>query len=94
MDKSARLEKAETSLFNMKYQAFSDPNPAYAKFTRELIDLLKSGGTWSGRQILKSLHIDPGNADAIRIVSNQLAIMADFDIVKETAKGWRWVANE
>ncbi|MCZ7406360.1 MAG: hypothetical protein O8C67_15725 [Candidatus Methanoperedens sp.] len=89
-DKSLRLEKAETDLFNLNYQAFLDPDPESAKFSTELIDLLRDGGAWPGLSILKSLHIDPANSDSIRIVSNQLNILQSFGLIKETAKGWRW----
>jgi hypothetical protein len=93
-DKSARLERAETDLFNLRYQPFMDPDPESAKFSRELIALLKAGGSWRGREILKQLYIDPGNAESIRIVSNQLGVLEKFGIIEENPKGWRWVADE
>lgn len=93
-DKSARLERAETDLFNLRYQPFMDPDPVSAKFSRELIDLLKVGGSWRGREILKQLNIDPGNVESIRIVSNQLGVLEKFSIIEESPKGWRWVAND
>jgi hypothetical protein len=93
-DKSARLERAETDLFTLRYQPFLKPDPESAKFSRELIDLLKSGWTWPGRQILVHLHIDPANSESIRIVSNQLGILEKFGIINETARGWRWLGDE
>ena len=93
-DKTVRLERAETKLFNIDYRPFLDPDPESAKFSEELIDLLKGGGTWSGRQILKALHIDSANSDSIRIVGNQLNILQSFELIEETARGWRWVGDE
>ena len=93
-DKTARLERAETDLFNLKHQDFLDPDPEAAKFSKELIELLKGGGNWPGRSILKTLHIDPDNSDSIRIVSNQLNILQQFKIVEEGPNGWQWVLEE
>ncbi|MCJ7443960.1 MAG: hypothetical protein MUO26_05435 [Methanotrichaceae archaeon] len=90
--KSLALEKCQTDLFKLRHDVFLHPQqPGIIRYSEELVELLKSGGAWSGSEIMKSLHIDPKDSDAIKIVRKQLQELQDFGLIKEEARGWRWI---
>ena len=59
-------------------------------FDKELIDILRGGGTYSDDDILAKLSIDPSNTELVRAISKQLEILEDYDLVEFTGKGWKW----
>jgi hypothetical protein len=40
--------------------------------------------------LLKELHIDPEDSDAMKITARQLEELAKFGLVKKDTKGWKW----
>jgi len=59
------------------------------KFNRELIKLLKKGGSYSEEEILANLNIDPSDSEH-KAVGRQLEILEEYGIVEYTGRGWRW----
>ncbi len=59
-------------------------------FDRQLIDLLKKGGTYRDDYILSHLNIRATDVDLIKAVDRQLRILEDYGLVQYTANGWRW----
>jgi len=59
-------------------------------FDKELINILRNGGTYSDKDILTNLNIDPTDADLVKAVSKQLEALEDYGLVEFTVKGWRW----
>jgi len=60
------------------------------KFDRDLIDLLRRGGTLSEEDILASLNISPSDTDLVKAVAKQLEILEEYGLVEFTGRGWRW----
>jgi predicted RNase H-like nuclease (RuvC/YqgF family) len=59
-------------------------------YDKELINILRKGGTYSEDEILARLGIDPFDTELVKAVSRQLEILEDYDLVEFTGKGWRW----
>jgi len=60
------------------------------RFDKELIDLLKEGGSYTDDMILSRLNIDPSNADLVKAVSKQLEILEAYGLVEYVGRGWKW----
>jgi hypothetical protein len=90
-----RIAQLEAELFAARHSAFlSYPSGSgQGSVSDELVDLLKSGGSWRSDAIMKVLGIDPKNIDAIRALAGQLRALQDLKLVIEGHNGWRW-ANE
>jgi hypothetical protein len=90
--KSLMLQKKETEIFRLRNESFVTPNfQGPRQFDKDIVDILRQGGSWRGQDILAAANIDPRDSEAIRIVSNQLNMLRDFGLVEEGLKGWRWV---
>ncbi len=59
-------------------------------FSKELIDLLRKGGTYSEKEILANFNIEPSDVDLVKAVSKQLEALESYDLVEFTVKGWKW----
>lgn len=60
------------------------------RFDKELIDLLRRGGSYSDEELLANLGIDPSDAELVKAVSKQLEILEAYDLVEYVGRGWRW----
>ena len=59
-------------------------------FDRQLVDLLRKGGTLSEHEILEQLNIDPSDSELVKSVSKQLEILEAYGLVEFTGRGWKW----
>jgi hypothetical protein len=59
-------------------------------FDRELISVLKRGGTFNERELLEEIGVDRGDIDLVKAVNRQLEALEDYNLVVFTSKGWRW----
>ena len=59
-------------------------------FDRELIDVLRRGGSFRDDEILGNLNIDPSDVDLVKAVSRQLEALEGYSLVEFTGKGWKW----
>lgn len=59
-------------------------------FSKELIDLLRKGGTYSEKEILANFNIEPTDVDLVKAVSKQLEALESYGLVEFTVKGWKW----
>jgi hypothetical protein len=87
----ARLRELETQIFKLQQAVFLHDQPGQENYSKKLIQVLRSGGTWPGRDLLAELNVNPDDGTAIQIVTNQLQSLQDFGLVKESARGWRWI---
>ena len=87
----ARLRVLETQIFKLQQAVFLHDQPGRENYSKKLIQVLQSGGTWPGRDLLAELNVNPDDATAIQIVTHQLQALQDFGLVKESARGWRWI---
>jgi predicted nuclease with TOPRIM domain len=88
----AELERQKTELFKLKHEALLLPVPeGVVQLNEKIVDALRSGGTWSSRELLKELNVSPNDIEAIEITTRQLQMLQDFGLVREGVKGWRWI---
>jgi hypothetical protein len=59
-------------------------------FDKELIDLLRKGGSHSQEDILAHLNVDPSDAEMVKAVSRQLQALEAYALVEYSGRGWRW----
>jgi hypothetical protein len=85
-------EKAETDIFRMQNSAFLGEPRGKIHLDDNLVALLRTRPFWKADQLLDALGLNPRDADAIRIVSKQLQILAAVGVISETGRGWKWVA--
>ena len=60
------------------------------RFDKELIELLKKGGSFSGDEILSYLDINSSNTDLIKAVNKQLSVLESYGLVEYVGRGWKW----
>ncbi|RKY67788.1 MAG: hypothetical protein DRQ24_12430 [Candidatus Latescibacterota bacterium] len=60
------------------------------RFDRELVELLRKGGSYRDEEILVHLNIDPSDAELVRAVAKQLEILEAYGLVEYVGRGWRW----
>jgi hypothetical protein len=60
------------------------------EFDRELVELLRKGGSLSNEEVLVKLGVEPTEADLVKAVGKQLEVLEQYDLVEYTGRGWRW----
>jgi oligoendopeptidase F len=60
------------------------------RFDRDLIELLRKGGSYTEEQILTHLNIDPSDMDLVKAVSKQLEAFEGYGLLEYKGRGWRW----
>jgi len=61
------------------------------KFDKDLIELLRKGGSYTQEQILAHLNIDPLDTDLVKAISRQLEALEGYCLVEYKGRGWRWI---
>ena len=85
------VENLDRELKRYRVKPFLDESfVGVRQFDKDLIDLLRSGGTYSDEEILSHLNINPSDADLVKAVSRQIEALEAYDLVEFTGKGWRW----
>ncbi len=87
----ARLRDLETQIFKLQQAVFLHDQPGQENYSKKLIQVLRSGSIWPNRDLLAELNVNPDDATAIQIVTNQLQSLQDFGLVKESVRGWKWI---
>jgi hypothetical protein len=86
------LQKYESELYTLRHEAFSDPDKqGQREYDEKLVFALRRGRTMGEGEIYSELGIDPRDAEAVKLVSNQLKGLMRYGLIKETSKGWRWI---
>jgi hypothetical protein len=60
------------------------------QFDKELVELLRKGGSLGNEEIITKLGIEPSDAEMIRAVGRQLEALQGYGLVEYTGRGWRW----
>jgi hypothetical protein len=89
--KTIVMEKYETELKRYRSAAFlEDGYEGVRSHNKELINLLKKGGTLDSYKILEALGIDPKDSDLVKAISLQLEDMEAYGLIESTSRGWKW----
>jgi hypothetical protein len=86
------LQKYESELYALRHEAFSDQDQqGQREYDEKLVVALRRGRTMGEKEIYSELGIDPRDAEAVKLVSNQLKGLMRYGLVEETSLGWRWI---
>jgi len=86
------IERYEKELKRYRSEAFLDSGfEGVRRYNRDIIRILRRGGTVDSYRLLEDLNIDPGDTDLVNAVSRQLEDLEAYGLVARTAHGWRWV---
>jgi hypothetical protein len=86
------LQKYESELYVLRNKAFSDPDQQGPReYDEKLVVALRRGRPMDERALYSELGIDPRDAEAIKLVSNQLKGLIRYGLIEETSRGWRWI---
>ena len=89
------LEKKETEIFKLSHGAFLTQDfHGSISYSKPLIELIQQGKTWTEKELLRELHIDPKDGDAMRITAKQLEELAKFGLVRKEPEWWKWVERD
>lgn len=89
--KNVVIDRYEDELKRYRSAAFLEKGfEGVRKYHRELVDLLKRGGTYDSYRILEALGIKPTESDLFKAVSSQLEDLEAYGMIEATSKGWKW----
>jgi hypothetical protein len=89
--KTVVIERYEEELKRYRSAAFLEKGfEGVRKYHRELVDLLKRGGTYDSYRILDALGIKPTESDLVKAISSQLEDLEAYGMIESTSKGWKW----
>lgn len=78
--------------YKLRHEAFADPDRrGQREYDEKLVIALKRGRTMAERDIYSELGIDPRDAEAVKLVLNQLKGLMRYKLVEETSLGWLWI---
>lgn len=87
------LRRYESELYKIKHAGFEEDAMGMEiarRYDLHLIQLLKSGKTLEGSDILASLGIGQDDRESANLVWKQLENLQKFGLVHETRFGWKW----
>lgn len=80
------LEKERSEKFKLEHQ----PREGPAK-KNVVAEILRRGGSWTQRQLLEAIGVDPVDMEAMQVIRHQLNLLVDAGFVEEFIGGWRWI---
>jgi hypothetical protein len=87
------IERYEADLKKYRSQSFLNEDYAGARrYSKELVDLLKSRGQADSYKILEALGIDPRESELVKAVSKQLEELEGYGFIKAEGRTWKWIA--
>lgn len=86
------VDVLDTELKRYRAKPFLDDEfTGTRELDRELINLLRRGGIYTGDDVLTQLNIDPVNVDLVKAINKQLEILERYGLVEYAGRGWKWV---
>jgi len=85
------VENLDNELKRYRAQPFlQETFEGVRRFDRDLIELLRRGGSYTEEEILTHLNIDPSDMELIKAVDRQLEALEAYGLVEYRGRGWRW----
>jgi len=57
---------------------------------KELIELLRRGGSYNDEEILSKLNIEPTESEIVKAISKQLEALEQYGLIEYSGRGWKW----
>ena len=87
------LERYEAELKRYRSQSFLEEDyQGMRRYSKELVEILKSRGFVDNYRLLEVLGIDPRESDLVKAISMQLEELEGYGMIKPEGKGWRWIS--
>jgi len=84
-------ENLDNELRRYRAQPFLEESfEGVRKFDKDLVELLRKGGSYTQEDILAHLNIDPSDSDLMKAVSKQLEALEGYGLLEYRGRGWRW----
>ncbi|MEM3881745.1 MAG: hypothetical protein QXD19_08380 [Candidatus Bathyarchaeia archaeon] len=85
------VENLDNELKRYRAQPFmQEAFEGVKRFDKDLIELLRKGGSYTQEEILARLNIDPSDVELVRAVDRQLQALEAYGLVEYKGRGWRW----
>ena len=85
------VENLDNELRRYRAQPFiEEAFEGIRRFDRDLIELLKKGGSYTEEQIMADLNIDPSDSSLVKAVSKQLEALEGYGLLEYRGRGWKW----
>jgi predicted RNase H-like nuclease (RuvC/YqgF family) len=85
------VENLDNELKRYRAQPFlQEAFEGVRRFDRDLIELLRRGGSYTQEEILAHLNIDPSDVELVKAVDRQLEALEAYGLVEYRGRGWRW----
>jgi len=84
-------ENLDNELRRYRAQPFLEESfEGVRKFDKDLVELLRKGGSYAQEDILAHLNIDPSDSDVVNALSKQLEALEGYGLLEYKGRGWRW----
>jgi predicted RNase H-like nuclease (RuvC/YqgF family) len=85
------VENLDNELKRYRAQPFlQEAFEGVRRFDRDLIELLRRGGSYTEEEILAHLNIEPSDVELVKAVDRQLEALEAYGLVEYRGRGWRW----
>jgi len=90
--KSIVLDRYENELKRYRSQSFLEGDYlGMRRYSRELVEILKTRGKMDSYGILEALGVDPMESELVKAVSHQLEELEAYGMIEADGKWWRWI---
>jgi len=85
------VENLDNELKHYRAQPFlQEAFEGVRRFDRDLVELLRRGGSYTEEEILAHLNIEPSDVELVKAVDRQLEALEAYGLVEYRGRGWRW----
>jgi hypothetical protein len=86
-------ENLDNELRHYRAQPFLEESfEGIRRFDRDIIELLRKGGSYTQEKMLESLNIDLSDSDLVKAVNTQLEALESYGLLEYKGRGWKWKA--
>lgn len=90
--KSVVLERYESELRHYRSEAFTQDNyQGKRRYNKELVEIIRAGGSVDSYRLLEALGIDPRESDLVKAVTKQLEELEAYGFIETDGRSWRWI---
>jgi hypothetical protein len=91
--KTIVLDRYEAELKRYRAQPFQEEDyRGMRRYSKELVDFLKTRGQADSYKILEALGIDPRESELVKAISQQLQELEAYGMVKTDGRSWQWIS--
>ena len=90
--KTIVLDRYDAELKRYRAQPFQEEDyRGMRRYSKELVEVLKTRGQADSYKILEALGIDPRESELVKAVSRQLEELEAYGMIKTEGRSWQWI---